>query len=380
MNDISTQDITDEFEDFLAVASQYLGKRGSVGFVRSLLTDERDIAFDRSCWEAQAQLGWSSIAIPESLGGAGFSWSAAGRLVQLCGEYLVPEPILSTIGLATPVLLAQGSEGAESILKRIGAGELVVAVSAPIGALRSPLPDEVQAVKHNDVWEFSGSCSVLDVPGSDVILVPVAVTKGYRWLAVDPAVLTLRDSRTLIDGRHSTTLDFDGVELPIESFIGPESGPDEALAPILTVGAALVSAWLLGTAERAFGITVDYLKVRSQFGALIGSYQALQHRVSRLYCELEVARAVVGAALSALDAGSPEAPLWASAARARTGDLALRVTSEAIQLHGGIGMTHEADVGLYFKSARVANQFGGDDVFHRARAGQLLGIEGNSSQ
>jgi alkylation response protein AidB-like acyl-CoA dehydrogenase len=377
VNDISASVSTDEIQDFLDVASKFLGKRGSVAFVRDLLTEEHDVAFDRECWEAQSQLGWTSIAIPESLGGGGYPWSTAGRLVQLCGENLVPEPILSTICLATPLLLAQGSEQAESILKGIGAGELIVAVVAPVGALQK---DEVRAVKHGDVWQVSGSVSVFDVPGADLVLVPVAVADGYRWLAVDPYVLEPRGTRTLIDGRHSTTMDFDDVEVPAEKFIGPALDAEETLAPILTVGAALVSAWLLGTAARAFSITVDYLKVRSQFGALIGSYQALQHRASRLYCELEVATSVVEAALSALDAGSSDAALLASAARARAGDLALRVTAEAIQLHGGIGMTHEADVGLYFKSARVANQFGGNHVFHRARAGSLLGIEGNSSQ
>jgi alkylation response protein AidB-like acyl-CoA dehydrogenase len=131
---------------------------------------------------------------------------------------------------------------------------------------------------------------------------------------------------------------------------------------------------LLGVAERSFELTVDYLKTRSQFGALIGSYQALQHRASRLFCELEVARSVVGMALASLDSGSEDTALWASAAKARVGDLAVHMTSEAIQLHGGIGMTHEADIGLYFKAARIANTIAGDNAFHRTRASELLNI------
>jgi acyl-CoA dehydrogenase len=144
--------------------------------------------------------------------------------------------------------------------------------------------------------------------------------------------------------------------------------------PVLVAGAVLTSAWLLGVTERAFDLTVDYLKTRSQFGALIGSYQALQHRASRLFCELEVARSVVGAALQALDSGAEDASLWASAAKTRIGDLAVRTTAEAIQLHGGIGMTHEADIGLYFKAARIANTIAGDNAFHRTRASRMLDI------
>jgi alkylation response protein AidB-like acyl-CoA dehydrogenase len=145
---------------------------------------------------------------------------------------------------------------------------------------------------------------------------------------------------------------------------------------VLSDGAALVSAWLLGLSERAFRLTLDYLKVREQFGSVIGSYQALQHRAARLRCELVVGRATVEAALEAQDANLSDRALLAAAAKARMGELALRVTGEAIQLHGGIGMTEEANIGLLFKAARIADLVGGHHLVHKRRAAALLGLDG----
>jgi acyl-CoA dehydrogenase len=221
---------------------------------------------------------------------------------------------------------------------------------------------------------LTGALAVLDVPGADIVLVAAGSDAERCWLAVDPSDATKCATRTLVDGRSMAELMFDGVEVPASSVLGPPRAADEAWAPILTAGAVLTSAWLLGITEQAFDLTMSYLKTRSQFGALIGSYQALQHRAARMYCELEIARSVVATALAALDSGADNAALWASAAKKRLSDLAIRVTSEAIQLHGGIGMTHEADAGLYFKAAHTASTIAGDAMFHRARASRLLDI------
>ncbi len=375
MNAAMIEGIDDEVAEFLSVTTEYLVDRDPLGHLRKFLDGAEGVeSFDRERWNVQAELGWMGIAVPEASGGSGYSISVAGRLLQVCGRFLVPEPVLSTVGMALPVLLAQDCAAARELLTRVSAGECIAAVAGTTEISTAGLPTAVAIRDRTGMSTFSGVISALDVPGADVVLTTATVEGGVRWLAIDPGLASRSETRTLVDGRRLSRLGFDAVEVSPSAFIGPVSTIDDAWAPVLMRGAVLASAWLLGISERAFELTIQYLKTRSQFGALIGSYQALQHRASRLYCELEVARSVVDAALGALDSDSPDAQLWASAAKARLGDLALRVTSEAIQLHGGIGMTHEADIGLYFKAARTANSLAGNNAFHRTRASKLLNI------
>jgi alkylation response protein AidB-like acyl-CoA dehydrogenase len=375
MSDLLIDGLDSEIAEFLSVTNDFLTDRDPVDYVRRHLNDASAVeSFDRRTWQSQAQLGWTGIALPESSGGSGYPLSAAGRLLQVCGRYLVPEPVLSTVGLSVPVLLAQDSTAAAELLARVAAGECVMAVAGVTEISSEDPPRGVELIDRGESAVLTGALAVLDVPGADIVLVAAGSDAERCWLAVDPSDATKCATRTLVDGRSMAELMFDGVEVPASSVLGPARAADEAWAPILTAGAVLTSAWLLGITEQAFDLTMSYLKTRSQFGALIGSYQALQHRAARMYCELEIARSVVATALAALDSGADNAALWASAAKKRLSDLAIRVTSEAIQLHGGIGMTHEADAGLYFKAAHTASTIAGDAMFHRARASRLLDI------
>jgi alkylation response protein AidB-like acyl-CoA dehydrogenase len=375
MSDSMIDGVDAEIAEFLSVTADFLADRDPLGHVRRFLNGESGVdSFDRGRWQAQAQLGWTGIALPAECGGGEYPLSVAGRLLQVCGRFLVPEPVLSTVGLAVPVLLAQDGAAAAELLTRVGAGECVVAVAGVTEVSVGGMPPALDVDQREATLVVSGAVSALDLPGADVVLAVAAVDGGWRWLAVDPGAATRCTLRTLVDGRGVARLEFDEVEVAASALLGSVSTAEQAWEPVLVAGSVLAGAWLLGVTERAFELTVDYLKTRSQFGALIGSYQALQHRVSRLFCELEVARSVVGAALAALDSGAEDTALWASAAKTRVGDLAVRVTSEAIQLHGGIGMTHEADIGLYFKAARIANTIAGDNAFHRTRASKLLNI------
>ena len=134
-----------------------------------------------------------------------------------------------------------------------------------------------------------------------------------------------------------------------------------------------LAAEMLGTASQAFEVTLEYLKTRTQFGQLIGSFQSLQHRAAKMFTALELARSCVEAGLVALDSGSPEIPALASLAKARANDVLHLVSTEMVQMHGGIGMTDVADPGLYMKRARVAEALYGSSSFHRDRYATLGG-------
>jgi alkylation response protein AidB-like acyl-CoA dehydrogenase len=256
------------------------------------------------------------------------------------------------------------------MLEAIATAGRVVAVAVPSAAHLVQQRTELELRADATV---AGCTQVLDLTDADVVLLPVGCDAGIAWAAIDTDRVKQVARLRLIDGRSVSTAEFLG---PATLITAPQSFA-EALTPVLSDGAALVSAWLLGLSERAFELTLDYLKVREQFGEVIGSYQALQHRAARLRCELVVGRATVEAALYAHDANRGDRVLLAAAAKARMGELALRVTGEAIQLHGGIGMTEEANIGLLFKAARIADLVGGHHLVHKRRAAAILGLDGS---
>lgn len=366
----------DEIDALAETANDFLATHSPLSRVLAVVSEETEPGFDRKLWKQQADLGWTGILIPESLGGSGLGFEAMGRFVEICGRYVVPEPYLATLCLSCPPLLAAGERGNE-ILAGIASGDLVVALAAT--DLRKLLLGESPVVATDDgeaTWRLGGEVEmVVDAPDADRILVPAVTSAGLAWFALDGREAVVRRDGVLLDGRRASRLVFDDVRVSEDCVLATPSLAEPLCQSVVSASAALVSSWLLGIAEQAFDVTLAHLRSRIQFGVPIGSFQALQHRAAKLYCELEVARAVVESALQSLDAGDSESSLLASAAKARIGDLAMRITGEAIQLHGGMGMTEEAGVGIFYKAARVADMLAGSHSFHQERASALLGIQ-----
>jgi alkylation response protein AidB-like acyl-CoA dehydrogenase len=176
-----------------------------------------------------------------------------------------------------------------------------------------------------------------------------------------------------IDARRPAALTFDGVMVDDAAVLGEVDGGAPLLDAVLDRARAGLAAELLGLAEQAFETTTEYLKTRVQFGQVIGSFQALQHRAAEMFAELQLTRSAVEAAFVAIDEGSPDLPALASLAKALAGNTAKLIANQMIQLHGGIGMTHEHDAGLYVKRALVAGHYYGNAAFHRERWGRLQG-------
>jgi alkylation response protein AidB-like acyl-CoA dehydrogenase len=177
-----------------------------------------------------------------------------------------------------------------------------------------------------------------------------------------------------MDSRNVARVEFRDVLLAGDALLGEGAAPPGVLAQVLDRGRAAIAAEMLGGAEACFDRTVAYLKQREQFGVLIGSFQALQHRVAQLFAELELLRSVVRAAVVAVDEANPMLPLLASLAKAQASEVYEQVTAEAVQMHGGIGTTDELDIGLFLKRSRVCSQVLGDADFHRARYATLRGF------
>lgn len=370
-----TEELDQLVDELVDVASRFLADRSPVSRVINTLMGDAEAGFDRALWKEEAELGWTGLTVSEALGGSELGYLAQGRLLEACGGYLAPEPFLSTVCLAIPLLVKSGAVG-ESILKDVVAGNTVVSVALPDDHYFSSGDSPVNAKLKDSVWQFSGEISfVLDYPGADWVLVPAKTDNGLAWFAVSTDSNIVNRDGLVIDGRASSRLNFDSVSVGAETLLFEAGHGIAGYQPVVNHSAALLSSWMLGMCEQVLSVTRDYLCTREQYGALIGSYQALQHRMATLYSDIQVARSVIESALQALDDNADDAEMLASAAKARAGELVMRVTAESIQMHGGIGMTEEAGIGLYYKAARVVNWLAGSQRFHHARAAGLLGIK-----
>ena len=178
----------------------------------------------------------------------------------------------------------------------------------------------------------------------------------------------------MVDSRNAADIDFKDVMVPESAVLGTVDLGFELLDKVLDIGRIGLAAEMLGSVQQVFDITLDYLKEREQFGVPIGSFQALKHRAATMFCEIELSKSVVQEALSKLDEGSDTVPTNASLAKAKLCDTFFLVSNEGVQMHGGIGMTDEYDIGFYLKRARVVQQAFGDAEFHRDRYATLNGF------
>jgi len=192
---------------------------------------------------------------------------------------------------------------------------------------------------------------------------------------VDPAAPGVAVERTwMVDGRNAAMLRLHDARIDDDDRLGVVGEAFGALDAVLDTGRACLAAELLGVITEAFERTVSYLKERVQFGVPIGSFQALQHRAARLFVEIQLLESSLAGALEALDGRSDAAPALVSLAKARASDLSETALNESVQMHGGIGVTDEFDLGLFLKRGRVLQQTFGDGAFHRDRYARLKGF------
>lgn len=329
--------------------------------------------YDRASWRRMAELGWLGILVPDTHGGLGLGLSEMGIVARGLARALAPEPLVASAVMATTALAAGDCEALKrEQLPRIVAGEIVpvLAWQETAGAWDADLP-ALQALPFESGYRLTGvKRFVGGAAQADVFLVS-ALAEGSPvlfWVARDTVGVRL-ELELLADGRHFGTLTLTDALVSRAHVIARGTAAADALARSLDYGVAIASAELCGLAERALEISLDYLKTRVQFGKPIGSFQALQHRAVDLYIQKELAGAVLDQVLETLDR-APDAATrsgLASRLKARCSDAALRVTREAIQLHGAIGFTDDCDIGLYLKRALVLAAWLGNATQHRRR-------------
>jgi acyl-CoA dehydrogenase len=354
-------------------AQSFLADKAPVAHLRKLRDDRDATGFSRELWKAFAEMGFCGLLVPEAQGGSGLGYVEAGILMEAIGENLTPSPFLSTAVLGVTALLrgAGPARGAE-LTARIASGDLLLALAIDERAKHRPREIATEAKRSGNGFTLSGSKTfVVDGHVADRLVVAPRTggapgeTSGLTLFLVDPKTKGVEIERTvMVDAHNGARIRFDSVAVDADAVLGEVDNGWSLLEGVLNVGRAAVAAELSGVAGAAFERTAAYLRQRKQFGKTIGEFQALQHRAAHLFSELEITRAAVLKALQTLDQNYDKAGPIVAIAKARAGASATLAVQEAVQMHGGVGMTDAFDMGFFMKRARVAQELFGDSAFH----------------
>ncbi|HXZ00894.1 MAG TPA: acyl-CoA dehydrogenase family protein [Stellaceae bacterium] len=363
-------------------AFDFFEKRAPVSALRKLRDDKDALGFSLPLWRQMAELGWAGFLVPEAYGGADFGCLGLGQVMEAAGRTLAASPLFATALIGASALALAGSEPQKAAhLPALVKGERLLALALEEGAHHAPLAVAATARQSGGVFRLDGEKRfVLDGHVADLLILAARTSgaPGERagltlFLLPGDAKGLTRTRTVMVDSRNAARLALDGVELGADAVLGRVDDGADVLDPVLDRARAGLAAEMLGSAAAAFERTVQYLKDRKQFGVPIGSFQALKHRAAAMFCEIELARSAVTAALAALDAGTKDAAALASLAKAKAGDAFFLVSNEGVQMHGGIGMTDEHEIGFFLKRARAAGAAFGDSAFHRDRYASLMG-------
>jgi alkylation response protein AidB-like acyl-CoA dehydrogenase len=357
-------------------AQNFLSERAPVSHLRALRDANDAHGHSPVLWRAFGEQGYSATLVPEAHGGLGLGVAEAGLIAEQIGHTLTPSPFFSTAVIAAWLLKSAGSAAQQQDwLPRIAAAETIVALAVDEQSRHKPSALATTAARDSSGWRLDGQkLLVLDGHVADAWIVAARADGGTALLLVPKGTAGVHVERTvMVDAHNAARLRFEAVRVGADALIGSVEHGAALLESALDVGRAVASSELLGLADEVFERTIEYLKQRKQFERTIGEFQALQHRAAELFCDLELTRAIVRQAQAAIDNAAADAPLRVAQAKARAGLTANRAVQEGVQMHGGIGMTDELEIGLFMKRARVLQELFGDAAFQMDRAALLSG-------
>jgi alkylation response protein AidB-like acyl-CoA dehydrogenase len=357
-----------------------ISDKAPMSHLRQLRDSKDATGFSRDLWRSFAEMGFSGLLVPDEFGGSGLGCVEAGVVMEEIGRTLMPSPFLSTAVLAASALARGGSAAQKSEhLPGIVDGSLLAALAIDEGAKHRPLQTKMQAVRSGNGFKLNGAKAfVVDGHTADLLIVAARTAgaagerDGLTLFLVDPRSKGIETERTaMVDSHNAARIVFDNVEVNADGVLGEVDQGGALLEGILNIGRGAVASEMVGVSEEVFGRTVSYLKERKQFGKLIGEFQALQHRAAHLYVEIEITRAAVLKALQTLDGDFENAGAAVAVAKAKAGSTATLAVQEGVQMHGGMGMTDQFDIGFFMKRARVCQELFGDSNFHADQLARL---------
>ena len=350
--------------------AQFFAEQAPVACLRQLGEGSSSVAYDPNLWSEMVALGLTGITVPEEFEGLNFGWLAVGAIAQEAGRRLVASPFLSSVVFAQNLLLNCGSRHQiEAYLPKLISGDQTGSVALDEGRFFNPHATELSVV---DGRLTGVKTRVLNGQTSNLLLCVARRESGALGVALIPRDLAgvEVEAKRAMDLHGYASISFNGVNDAHIEWLEGES-VDTGITRAIDQATIVLAAEMMGSARELLERTVEYLGEREQFDVKLGSFQALQHRCAQMFCELELAESAVSAALTGLDENATNLSLLCSAAKALANDCFTLISSEAVQLHGGMGVTEEMDMGLFLKRSRVCNQLLGSSSYHRDRFARL---------
>ena len=365
-------------------AKDFCTNSAPIAQLRTLRDDSSPDGFDRATWKSMVELGWSGIPWPEEFGGLSFGYKGLGVVTEESGRTLLASPLFATVWIGGTAVNIGGSDAQKAeLLPKVSSGELLLGLALEEGNRHAPYKIATTAAADGDGFVINGAKTfVLDGHVADKLIVVARSSgdddarDGLTLLLVDAGSDGVAVTRSqMVDSRNAANIQFTNVKVGADAVLGTVGQGADVLDPTLDIARIGLSSEMLGSLQECFERTVQYLKEREQFGVPIGSFQALKHRAANMFCEVELSKSCVLEALTALDEGrdADEIAKLASLTKTKVGETFHTVSREGIQMHGGIGMTDEFDIGFFIKRAAVTEQTFGDVHYHRNRYGELEG-------
>ncbi len=363
-------------------AKGFLSEKAPVSALRKLRDNNDPLGWSRELWAQMAEMGWAGILVPEEYGGIDYGMVGAGLIAEEMGRNLTASPFISTALMAVTALREGTDEQKEKWLPGIAEGKTIIAMAVDEGVKHDPAKTALSAVAHGNGYRLNGEKSyIIDGFDADALIVAARTSgevgdeAGISLFIVEKDAAGLSSSRTkLLDSRNYAHSEFKDVDVAGDALIGTLDDGFALLERVLNVGRAGLAAEMLGASEQSFEITMDYIKERKQFDTHVGAFQGLQHRSAHLYSEIELVKSAVLKALQMFNEAPEMAGAGAALAKAKAGEVAILAANEAVQMHGGIGMTDEYDIGFYMKRVRAAQELLGDYAFQANRLAILRGF------
>lgn len=367
--------INEEQQMLKTSTKEFLDLKSPLSSLRDL-RDNSYKTYDKELWMEMVEMGWTALTIPEKYNGLNFGYVGLGQLLEEMGRKLTLSPIVSTVLLSSTLISLSKNEILKAkLFQEIMNGSKLVSVAHEEGVHHNPNMLNSLLSKKGERYVLNGNKNfVIDGSLSDYLIVSSKDESGSNTM------LVLVDSKSdgisfnnkvHMDSRTYSDISFNNVKVEESSFLSQGNDGNSILEKTFDIARVGLAAEMLGSIQEAFEMTMNYLKEREQFGVKIGSFQALQHRSAIMFGEIELCKSIVLKSLQAIDSDDSNLPKLASLAKAKLGMTFKLVSNEAVQMHGGIGVTDDADIGFFLKRARVIQRTLGDSNYHLDRLAKI---------
>jgi acyl-CoA dehydrogenase len=354
---------------------EFLDSKSPLSSMRNL-RDNNFQTYNKDLWVEMVEMGWTSLTIPEKYNGLNFGYVGLGQVLEEMGRKLTVSPIISTVLMSSTLINLSKNEILKTkLFQEIMNGSKLLTLAHEEGKHHNSNSLDTLISKEEDFFVLNGKKNfVIDGSISDYLIVSAKDESGSNTLIVlvDADTNGIKfNHKVHMDSRTYSDITFNNVKIEKDNFLSSNGDGFSILDKTFDIVRIGLASEMLGSVQEAFEITMAYLKEREQFGVKIGSFQALQHRSALMFGEIELCKSIVLKALQSIDSNDSNLSKNASLAKAKLGLVFKLVSNEAVQMHGGIGVTDDADIGFFLKRARVIQRILGDSNYHLDRLAKI---------